>query len=1143
MIIADEEVAWAYLLSPEFELTNTAGKPLTGGWLEVYVHGTRTKYYCASDWTGTLHPFQIPLDSLGSNIVLASPANAYDVYVYSKFGSLVMSRYNVQPKLGAGEIVHDEITVSSNDGTVNVEASGNTNYDLSIADTVSAVSALQDAVSGLDIRIQDLETEVSGIEVSLDGKKDLQSVYEASGTVTQTITNVTQDEQGVITVTYQDIDLPSEVPNIDIVSPNGSLAVSSVVDPETNIKTFSIDVNSDNAVYWQGSGSYITVLDNSYHILPISNVPRAKSGNDITVADNTVVMAKGTYYYSFNVTLSRTQSAQNINQPIYIYVGNNCAQVELDRSYDGGTITKTVCGLINAPYNDYELQCHVRTPEAYDFVASIYDVSIFKIESFSGYVSGGAGEYEPGWGIEIGGQIISVDSSIIPDVTTVSGMIQEAVSGMPESRYNPGPGINIDDDTNTISVNTDFVPTVSAVSAMVATAIAEIPPQEQSDWTEDDNTLPSFIQNKPAETELVPGDNISITVSGTSAIISASVPAVTGFVTEQELVTVSGNIVAEIPDVSDFATHDEVNTVSGEIVNLIPDTSDFATHDEVNTVSGAIVSLIPSVEITPTLASGTKIAEYSIDGVSGIIFAPQGGGSSDIFFAEYGVTTFNEIWSAATAGKVVYAYTQPVTPTSETIDYLQLNYIEKYSDSNAKACFVQTLESNNTIYTNIATVNSYNIWGWNGYHGNYVPEPSYNSGYVLTEDGLGHYSWVAPRGGSSYTAGDYISIENDVIAVTGIDPMSFASQADLEAVSAAIPTVEITPTLASGVKIAEYSINGVTGELFTPEVSGGDGGALIAVYNSTTLDEIKAAYDAGKAIFMKYPRSSYEDYLYPLNAFAYGGSLSTKYAVFKGPNQIKAPNSNTVQHNVVFTVNANSVWSTEIDVNDIPKPGNGDINKVLTATNNSGAVAWRTVSGFISESASGVNLYNSNFEIYPDGQAVRKIETTVTVTPDYYDSEYGNSYYYMSSNKIKAGVTYTITTDPSVIEIGGFRLDNYQEWDTIDFRTTGGSGNFTITFRTIPSNTASISIYPVDSNGDPIIGIPLNLVGPSSIDDPYVTQSQLPSGIDPSTYATKAELQVVADTSIYSVDIASAVVVSALPQDPVSSILYLIPEA
>ena len=93
-------MALNYLLDPMFQIENSAGKPATDGWLEVYIHGTREKYYCASNFDGTLHPFKIKLDSLGSNIVLADDSQSYDVYAYNRFGSLLMSRYNVQPGSG-----------------------------------------------------------------------------------------------------------------------------------------------------------------------------------------------------------------------------------------------------------------------------------------------------------------------------------------------------------------------------------------------------------------------------------------------------------------------------------------------------------------------------------------------------------------------------------------------------------------------------------------------------------------------------------------------------------------------------------------------------------------------------------------------------------------------------------------------------------------------------------------------------------------------------------------------------------------------------------------------------------------------------------------------------------------------------------
>ena len=126
-------MALNYLLSPEFEIVNSAGRPASGGYLEVYYHGTRDRYYCASDFDGTLHPFQVPLDSLGSNVVLADDSNAYDVYIYNRYGSLLMSRYNVHPSSGGsmGGVI------TSSDGSITVTPTQD-GYDLSVTDGKAA---------------------------------------------------------------------------------------------------------------------------------------------------------------------------------------------------------------------------------------------------------------------------------------------------------------------------------------------------------------------------------------------------------------------------------------------------------------------------------------------------------------------------------------------------------------------------------------------------------------------------------------------------------------------------------------------------------------------------------------------------------------------------------------------------------------------------------------------------------------------------------------------------------------------------------------------------------------------------------------------------------------------------------------------
>lgn len=123
-------MALNYLLSPTFQAVSTAGKPLTGGYIETYLAGTRTKYYCASDFSGTLHPFKIPLDALGSNIVLADDGQSYDVYIYNRYGSLSMSRYNVNPAEGGGV---SNTNITSNDGSITVTNTAN-GVDLSVTD-------------------------------------------------------------------------------------------------------------------------------------------------------------------------------------------------------------------------------------------------------------------------------------------------------------------------------------------------------------------------------------------------------------------------------------------------------------------------------------------------------------------------------------------------------------------------------------------------------------------------------------------------------------------------------------------------------------------------------------------------------------------------------------------------------------------------------------------------------------------------------------------------------------------------------------------------------------------------------------------------------------------------------------------------
>ena len=160
-------MALAYLLSPTFEIVNSAGKPATGGYIEVYNAGSRTKYFCASDFDGTLHPFRIPLDSLGSNIVLAEDTGAYDVYVYNRYGGELMSRYNVKPG-GGGTLAG---TITSSDGSISVTPTS-TGVDLRVdLEAPSILRATAQSLTGDGLfQFSELQRDGRGATVDVNGR-------------------------------------------------------------------------------------------------------------------------------------------------------------------------------------------------------------------------------------------------------------------------------------------------------------------------------------------------------------------------------------------------------------------------------------------------------------------------------------------------------------------------------------------------------------------------------------------------------------------------------------------------------------------------------------------------------------------------------------------------------------------------------------------------------------------------------------------------------------------------------------------------------------------------------------------------------------------------------------------------------------
>lgn len=664
MVTRDEELKWAYLLDPCFELTNSAGKPLTDGYIEVYIAGTRNKYYCASDFAGTLHPLQIPLDSLGSNIVLANPDNAYDVYVYNRFGNLVMSRYNVTPADG-GAVISNTERINELEELV-----------------VSAVTGLQG--------------QIDDINEALDGKKDKQEEYSVTLTSTQTVSAIMQNENGEIEVIYQEIDLPEEVPNVDIVSPASTINITTHIDEETNTKTFSIDLSDLGHLEY---GQFMATQD----VYTGANMFRIK-GNLDTTMDGKIQLHKGNSYHITVRGYYTCSDISNITDTLnYIeYSSFTPMPVNVDNTVAGPQY-------FEISYDIFKLSADTNYYIAFASNAGKVSNLTVEIHSLSNIsILDPEFNYQEGWGIDIVSSVISVDPTIFNDYSTHTEVYEA---------------------------------TVTAIQA----ATSVVPQVEQSDWTEDDPEAPSYIKNKPDLDVYATHDEVY-----DSSV--SSIQLVTGL----------------IPDVSDFATHTEVyeSVITGVqlATSVIPDVSDFTTHDEVYEAVVTGVQLATSMIPDPLEAGQyVSIVDNTIT-VTGL--QPEGDYATNTEVSEAIVTAIQVATGAIPdpleAGQYVSIENNVITVTGlqpegdyVTHDELTEAVTGIEQDLEGKKDKQEAVEFEGSTTKTITKI-------------------------IQDDNGVVSAVYEDIEMQNVLEAGQYVSIVNDVITVTGLQPEGdYATNADV----------------------------------------------------------------------------------------------------------------------------------------------------------------------------------------------------------------------------------------------------------------------------------------------------------------------------------------------------------------------------
>lgn len=193
-------MALEYLLSPEFQISTTSGKPDTGGWIEVYLSGTRTKYFTSCDFNGTKNPFRVPLDSLGQAMMLADSGSSYDCYFYNRYGTLLFSRMNVTPS-GGGAI--SSVTITSSDDSLTVTPTEN-GVDLSVNGYEASVLRAVGAAMTTDGRVSFTRVQKTGTAVDVSEQNKVMASsgwfhYDIVGRLTLTEATSNQTERVTFT--------------------------------------------------------------------------------------------------------------------------------------------------------------------------------------------------------------------------------------------------------------------------------------------------------------------------------------------------------------------------------------------------------------------------------------------------------------------------------------------------------------------------------------------------------------------------------------------------------------------------------------------------------------------------------------------------------------------------------------------------------------------------------------------------------------------------------------------------------------------------------------------------------------------------------------------------------------------------------
>lgn len=547
-------MAIGYLISPVIQVEDINGKPLVGGRIRVYRHGTTIPYITYKDFNGDMNPAEVILDNKGMCVLLADVDGLYDVYCEDRNHVEQWSRLNVGAgQGGGGSSTGIDSIVSSDNSLVIIRTGSSVDITINRDGEASALEAYSGVIaSNGNFQFTADPINSVGDDLYLDNGQILckKKWYHYDATVVLTWNGAPVNQEQDVVITGPDISdrvrFDLSVPHVETVDISGVCEITQDDSPITF------------AIQSLPSGMTAQITNASIHAIEMGagGGHTYRPGTGIVIEGDTISVDQTTVAMQSDLPdMSGYQEKLTTGDGISIDQND-----EISVKTDGTTITVNANGELVATggsFTQVQADYAQQNNQAVDYIKNKPDLSVFaQTADLATVATSGdyndltntpsipAAQVNSDWNAASGvSQILNKpslaavatsgaysDLTGTPTINNVPAVTSTDDDKVLKASYSGGTGsYSWENDTSDVpSYTTSDDGKVLGVVDNQGTAELQwitggSGTQVQSDWTENNSSDPAYIKHRPVEQLLSAGSGISIAESSGTVVISSNV--------------------------------------------------------------------------------------------------------------------------------------------------------------------------------------------------------------------------------------------------------------------------------------------------------------------------------------------------------------------------------------------------------------------------------------------------------------------------------------------------------------------------------------------------------------------------------------------------------------------------------------------